>query len=94
MTRDPGPMILLIGGPSATGKSTLAETLSRRFGLQHIDLDLFYLAFREVGPPESAPVLLHPQEEAFWAAPVNDLVRNYLELQEFLAPALEGVLPA
>jgi hypothetical protein len=60
--------------------------------LQHIDLDLFYLAFREVVPRESAPVLLHPQEEAFWATPVVDLVRCYLELQEFLAPALESVL--
>jgi 2-phosphoglycerate kinase len=85
-------MIILIGGPSATGKSTLAEALSRRFGLQHVDLDLFYLAFREVVPPERAPVLLHPQEEAFWAAPVNDLLRSYLELQDFLAPALESVL--
>jgi 2-phosphoglycerate kinase len=85
-------MILLIGGPSATGKTTLAETLSRRFGLQHIDLDLFYVAFREVVPPESAPVILYLQEEAFWAGPVNDLVRCYLELQEFLAPALESVL--
>jgi 2-phosphoglycerate kinase len=85
-------MILLIGGPSAAGKSTLAEGLSRWFGLQHVDLDLFYLAFREVVPPERAPVLLHPQEEAFWAGPVNDLVRCYLELQEFLAPALESVV--
>jgi 2-phosphoglycerate kinase len=85
-------MIVLLGGPSATGKSTLAESLSRRFGLQHIDLDLFYLAFREIVPPESAPVLLHPQEGAFWTAPVDDLLRCYLELQEFLAPALESVV--
>jgi 2-phosphoglycerate kinase len=92
MTCPHSPLLVLIGGPSATGKTTLAQALSRQFSLQHIDLDLFYLAFREVVPSESAPVLLHPQDEAFWAAPVNDLVRSYLELQEFLAPALESVL--
>jgi 2-phosphoglycerate kinase len=86
------PLIVMIGGPSATGKSTLAEALSPRFSLQHIDLDLFYIALREVVPPENAPVTLYPQDEEFWANPVDELVRAYLELQEFIAAALEGVL--
>jgi 2-phosphoglycerate kinase len=85
-------VIVMIGGPSATGKSTLAESLARRFGVPHVDLDLFYLAFREVIPREAAPVLLHPQEEAFWAQPVDDLVNCYLELQEYMRGASESVI--
>ena len=85
-------MVLLIGGPSATGKSTLAEALARRYDARYLDSDLFYIAFRKVVPAESAPVGLHAQDEAFWARPPDELVRDYLALQAYMCQALEVVV--
>jgi 2-phosphoglycerate kinase len=84
--------VVVIGGPSATGKSTLAESVARQFGMRHVDLDLFYVAFREVVPREIAPPGLHPEEEAFWAKPVDELVSLYLRLQEYMSKALDSVV--
>jgi 2-phosphoglycerate kinase len=85
-------MVVMIGGPTATGKSTLGASLARRFDLNYIDLDVFYVAFREVVPREIAPPDLHEENEAYWARPVSELVGEYLRLQEYMCTAFESVV--
>jgi len=92
MTQTKDVTVVMIGGPSATGKSTLAESLARRFGMAWIDLDVLYVAFREVVPREIAPPGLHAEEEGFWARPVGELVGHFVNLQEYMSPALERVV--
>jgi 2-phosphoglycerate kinase len=84
--------VVLIGGPSATGKSTLADLLAGRLGTSRVDLDLFYIALRGAVPPDAAPLGLHQQDESFWAKPAQELVDLYLSLQTYLSRAFEPVL--
>lgn len=84
--------VVLIGGPSATGKSTLAESVARCLEATRIDLDLFYIALRGVIPPGDAPVGLHQQDESFWAKPAHELVELYLNLQAYMSRSFEPVV--
>src|SRR5688572_19824682 len=86
------PSIVMIGGHSATGKSTLARALAARLQVDYLDLDLFYVAFRRVVPTERAPVGLHNQDEAYWAKPAEDLAVNYRIVQDYMCNALETVV--
>jgi 2-phosphoglycerate kinase len=84
--------ILLVGGPSATGKTTLAESLAVRFGLQHIDVDLIYMALRRAFPAHVAPIRLYEQDELYWARPVDELMEHHLEFRTWFCRALEVVV--
>src|SRR5438067_11042259 len=42
--RHPGPFIVAIDGPAASGKGTLARRLAERFGLAHLDTGKLYRA--------------------------------------------------
>jgi 2-phosphoglycerate kinase len=92
MTQGKDVTVIMVGGPSASGKSTLAESLAARFGMTCVDLDLFYVAFREVIPRQVAPPGLHSEAESFWAKPVDELVASYTKLQDYMSPALERVV--
>ena len=91
-TGDPDWTILLIGGPSASGKTTLAESLAMRFGLQHIDIDLIYMTLRRAMPPDIAPIRLYEQNEEYWARPGDELIEDHLRFRVWFCRALEVVV--
>ena len=84
--------ILLIGGGSATGKSTLAKALAAHFDLQYIDADLFYMVLRRSVPPKDAPLRLQQLDEAYWAGPIRDLLHDQDEARDFVCRSLEVVV--
>jgi 2-phosphoglycerate kinase len=88
--------LLVIGGASSTGKSTLAQVLARRLYLHYIDADLTFLTLRKVVPADAAPMGLHvlDEDEAFWSQPPEQLVRHYFALDAFICNALEAVVAA
>src|SRR4051812_14923438 len=84
--------ILLIGGPSAAGKSTLARALAEHYGLVHLDADLFFLTLRRAFPKDLALPGLMQEDESFWSQPPDLLVQHYMRLSAFLCDALEAVI--
>jgi 2-phosphoglycerate kinase len=91
------PTILLIGGPSVAGKTTLAESLSRRLGARYIDLDLFWIVLHASVPPEVAPEL-HLLDGPLaggvdvWESPPAELVERYRRVSAYVARAIEPVI--
>jgi cytidylate kinase len=54
----PGPIVIAVDGPAASGKGTIARALARHFGLPHMDTGTLYRAvaltmFRFGGDPKS-----------------------------------------
>jgi 2-phosphoglycerate kinase len=84
--------ILLIGGPSAAGKSTLARALAEHYGLVHLDADLFFLTLRRAFPRDIALPGLKQEDELFWSQPPDVLVEHYMRLSAFVCNALEAVI--
>jgi len=56
--------VLLIGGASGTGKSTVANVLARRFGVPVTPVDDIVTALLTLSTPEQQPVL-----HRFWTEP-------------------------
>jgi len=77
MTYERDWTILLIGGGSATGKSTLGEALARRLNARYIDLDLFWIVLQRAIPPSVEPDLHLFEPDSVWLLPVEELVERY-----------------
>jgi len=86
-----GKNIILIGGTSHAGKSTLAEFLAAKFGLMNISTDK--LARHPGRPwkdkPEEIP--LHVQQHYF-NLPVNELLANVLKHYQKIWPNVQSVI--
>jgi 2-phosphoglycerate kinase len=87
--------VLLIGGPSGVGKTTLAHALGRRLGVNVTQLDDVQVALEAVVSPEQQP-LLH-----FWRTnwPEFAAYNDAEHVQHFLAvsrtvfePAIEAII--
>jgi 2-phosphoglycerate kinase len=98
------PIIVLVGGASGVGKSTIASELAYRLGISRlVSTDSVREALRSLIGPELSPVLhsstytawkadLLPQERD-WVVPKRKRVlRGYLSQVQQLGPALTGII--
>ncbi|HSS36932.1 MAG TPA: hypothetical protein VLR93_11720 [Patescibacteria group bacterium] len=85
--------MLLIGGPSGTGKTRLSYPLARRLGLPIVEVDDLVEALQAVTTSEQLPVLHHwaTHPEAAQLAP-EGILRLHLAVAELLVPALDAVV--
>ena len=85
--------VLLIGGPSATGKTRLSYPLARRFGVPIVEVDDIVEALQAMTTPNQQPALhywaTHPEAARL---PPEGILRLHLAVAESLAPALEAVV--
>ena len=84
--------VLLIGGASTTGKSTLAAAIGRRFDARVIEADLYWLALQRTVPPEVEPDLHFFPPWPPLSLPVAELVEAYLRVSAIVCRALEVVV--
>jgi hypothetical protein len=85
--------VLLVGGASGVGKSSLVYPLARRYGVPVLEVDDIVCALKAVTTPEQQPELFywdtHP--EAF-RQPPEAIMEQGLALSIALQPALEAVI--
>jgi 2-phosphoglycerate kinase len=85
--------VLLIGGPSGTGKTRLSYPLARRFGIPIVEVDDIVEALQAMTTPDQQPALHH------WAThpeaarlPPEGILKLHLAVAESLVPALDAVV--
>ena len=85
--------VLLIGGASGTGKSTVANVLARRFGVPFTPVDDIVTALLTLSTPEQQPVL-----HRFWTEPgafdwpAERIVEHTIEVVRVLTPGVRAVI--
>jgi 2-phosphoglycerate kinase len=85
--------VLLIGGTSATGKTTLGEAMAHRLDLRYIDLDLFWIVLNSAIPPEVEPCLHLFEPESIWLTLTpEELTERYLPVASCMCSAIEPLL--
>ena len=84
--------ILLIGGPTAAGKTTLAEALASRFEARYIDLDLFWIVLQRSVSADDAPELHFLDSDEVWREDPRLLVEHYLRASAYVCRAIEPVI--
>jgi 2-phosphoglycerate kinase len=90
---DRGWDVLVLGGPSATGKTTAALALARHLGITVTHVDDLHLAVEAMTSPAQQPVL------HFWRTKPDDLPMSPREIVDLhisvcrvLAPAIHAVV--
>ena len=85
--------ILLIGGASGVGKSSVSYRLAQHFGVALIEVDDFHLILEQMTTPPQYPALhfwrTHPDPAAL---PPEQLANKAVEISLELQPALEIVI--
>lgn len=85
--------VLLIGGASGTGKSSLNHPLARRFGVGMTEIDDLYTAAKSLTTAEQQPMLhfwdTHPEAVSWSAEKILDLHRSVCQVLE---PAVGAVV--
>ena len=85
--------VLLLGGPSGTGKSAVSYPLARHYGVAITEVDDFTTVLEQMTMPDQQTVLhywrTHPEAVAW---PAEDILQQHLAVAEALRPALEGVI--
>ena len=85
--------LLLIGGASGTGKSTVANALARRFGIPVTSVDDIVTALMALSTPEQQPAL-----HRFWTEPgafdwpAERIVEHTIEVVRVLTPGVRAVI--
>jgi hypothetical protein len=86
--------ILLIGGASGVGKTVLAQSLARHYGVSLLLVDDARLALQQVTTPEQQPALHYfLTTPEVWRQPEGQLLAGFIGVAEALASAL-GVIVA
>jgi 2-phosphoglycerate kinase len=85
--------VLLIGGPSGTGKTRLSYPLARHFGVPIVEVDDIVEALQAMTTPDQQPALHH------WAShpeaaelPPEGILKLHLAVVEALEPGLAAVV--
>lgn len=85
--------VLLLGGASGTGKSTVSHPVAQRFGAALTEVDDFTTVLERMTTPEQLTTLhywqTHP-EAVQW--PAEDILEQHLAVADALQPALEAVI--
>ena len=86
--------ILLIGGHSTSGKSTIAQLIGRRLGIPVIQVDDLRLALQRVTKPsqiEGLHYFQQPEDQLFLSSP-ESLVEKHIRIASVMSNALEAVI--
>jgi 2-phosphoglycerate kinase len=85
--------VLLIGGASGTGKTSVSYRVARHFGVGITEVDDFQVILERMTTPEQLPPLhywrTHP---GFFEEPAEAIVRQLIDVGEVMHPALEAVI--
>jgi 2-phosphoglycerate kinase len=85
--------VLLLGGPSGVGKTSVSYRLARHFGIGVTEVDDFQALLERMTTPEQQPAIhfwrTHPAPEQLSA---DEIVRRLLEQSDAMSPGLEGVI--
>ena len=83
--------VLLIGGPAATRKTSVAKTIAARCGAEVLQADDVWLALQRAIDPDTRPTLHFFARETVWDRPVEELVTAMRVLADEVSAALEPV---
>lgn len=85
--------VLLLGGPSGVGKTSVSYRLAQHFRIGITEVDDFQVILERMTTPTQQPVLhfwrTHPDPEHL---PAEEIVKNGIEIGQVMAPALEAVI--
>ena len=85
--------VLLIGGASGTGKTSVSYRIARHFGVGITEVDDFQQLLLKMTTPEQQPILhywwTHPNP---FEIPVEKMFENLVGNSEVLRPGLEAVI--
>src|SRR5579859_6001779 len=85
--------ILLLGGPSGVGKTSVSYRLAQHFSIGITEVDDFQVILERMTTPTEQPVLhywrTHP--EAAHMSP-EEMVKHAIAVGQVMAPALEAVI--
>lgn len=87
--------VLLVGGPSGSGKSMVCAELMRRYGIGCAEIDDISTAVKAMTTPEQQPILHYWSQHAGteeWTA--ERILELTLLVADALAPAVEAVVAA
>jgi 2-phosphoglycerate kinase len=85
--------VILIGGPSGVGKSTLAKTVGQSLGMPWLAVDDLRLAVQALASPRTSGILeqgLHFFERTpdVWTRPVDELRDAFIAIGRLLLPGI------
>ena len=85
--------LFLLGGATASGKSTSGAALARRLGLSCVSADSLWKALMSVTSPESHPPFhyFEPTEEEWLRGP-DFLCSRHIECAQAMTPALDAFI--
>ncbi len=85
--------VLIIGGPSGVGKSSVSYPLARHFDVPIVEVDDLFHAVEALTTPEQQPMIhywqTHPEAAEF---PAERILELFLEVSHSLSPAIEAVI--
>lgn len=85
--------VLVIGGASGSGKTSLSYRLARHFGIGITEADDIHQALMRMTTPEQQPILhywnTHPETRQW---PAERILAHFIELCEQMAPAYGAVI--
>src|SRR2546428_10178824 len=85
--------VLLIGGPSGVGKTSVSYRLANHFGVGITEVDDFQVLLERMTTPEQQPALhywrTHPEAVDL---PAEKIVEHTIAVGQAMAPALEAVI--
>jgi 2-phosphoglycerate kinase len=85
--------VLLLGGPSGTGKTAVSYRLAQYFGIGITEIDDFQVLLERMTTPEQQPVLhfwrAHPAPDQLSA---TEIMEQGLEVGQVMTPGLEAVI--
>jgi 2-phosphoglycerate kinase len=85
--------VLLIGGASGTGKTSVSYRLAHHFGIGLTEIDDFQVLLEQMTTPEQQPALhfwrTHPAPERLSA---SEIMEQGLTVREVMSPGLEAVI--
>jgi 2-phosphoglycerate kinase len=84
--------VLLIGGCSSVGKSTLAANLAKRLGIPFIAVDDFWMALQRATDSASLPELHYFERAGVWRTDPRRLVAMYFEAATAVCRGIERVV--
>lgn len=85
--------VLLIGGNSGAGKTTVSQEIARRYAIMCCQVDDFRLVLQRVIPPEQHPVLHYfLSTENVWLKPPEELCQALVDVAEVVSYGLQIVV--
>jgi 2-phosphoglycerate kinase len=85
--------VLLLGGPSGTGKTAVSYRLAQYFGIGITEIDDFQVLLERMTTPQQQPVLhfwrTHPAPDQLSA---TEIMEQGLAVGQVMAPGLEAVI--